>query len=50
MIVEYKCTKCKHLFEIFHKDGRKKIACPKCGAEAKKQYSLFHTEKSRVQQ
>jgi len=48
--VEYKCVKCQHLFEIFHKDGRKKIACPKCGGEAKRQYSIFYTEASRVQE
>ncbi len=36
-IYEYQCSRCKNVFEIFHKiDEECKVACPKCLAPAKK--------------
>jgi putative FmdB family regulatory protein len=36
-IYEYECSKCKEIFEIFHKiDEECKVACPKCLGPARK--------------
>jgi len=36
-IYEYECSRCKEIFEIFHKiDEDCKVACPKCLSAAKK--------------
>ena len=36
-VYEYRCNRCREIFEIFHKiDEEVKVACPKCLAPAKK--------------
>jgi putative FmdB family regulatory protein len=36
-IYEYECSRCKEIFEIFHKiDEDCKVACPKCLSPARK--------------
>jgi putative FmdB family regulatory protein len=36
-VYEYQCSRCREVFEIFHKiEEEVKVACPKCLAPAKK--------------
>ena len=49
MIYEYKCPKCDERTEII---TRKELEpkCPKCGWVMKRVFSVFSTERSRIQQ
>jgi len=38
-IYEYRCTRCRHDFEILHPVGGPAPGCPQCGGDARKVYS-----------
>lgn len=45
-LYDYECTKCAHVFEVYHKIDKEinELACPKCNAKKpKKLVSLFKT-------
>ena len=42
-IYEYQCSRCRNVFELFHKMGEDcQAVCPKCMAPAKKLISATH--------
>ena len=38
-VYEYRCTKCKHLFERYQAVGEAAPECPKCGSPTRKVYA-----------
>jgi putative FmdB family regulatory protein len=38
-VYEYRCTKCKHLFERYQAVGEAVPECPKCGSPTRKVYA-----------
>ena len=48
---EYKCSKCEHVFEVFHKTMTATAQkCPECGSKTQRQLTAskgIHMKKSR---
>ncbi|HVP36314.1 MAG TPA: zinc ribbon domain-containing protein [Terriglobales bacterium] len=40
-IFEYICRKCKRRFEVLVSNKREEIACPSCGGEGERIFSVF---------
>jgi len=39
LLYEYRCTKCKHKFEVYHDVGGTAGPCPVCGGQVKRVFS-----------
>ena len=48
ILFDFRCTKCKHIFEELVKPGDYWAHCPKCASNAKRMMSPFRIDRTRM--